>query len=345
MRRIGLAIAVAFGLFILNIWMENASEGFYNEWIRPVLEKRIRLDILFVIGAMLYYIFDLIIQNKEAEISNLKSQITTYEEQLKEETKGLWRHFKDLNRFNRQEIVMDVMKTLVNNQEYVIAAQLYEYTIMESPNHTSIKVSHRDGYVAERERLNALLQEYYVIDHETYSRFKKACRTLPEDEKEMFEFIREKRLDIGNRSIEELTGNTQFSVVYSLLLLGIESFLLLYAKDKQLPIYSINVLNDQEKEKVLRDNKRTGILRGILNSELVNGDYYIFYHEGNNDKKGRIYFTKAIKIAGNKHIFLIALSTNIQRENDWITQIQRIGDTFVELLKESGLNVQHISKV
>lgn len=330
-----------FFLFVINVWMENDTDNLYAKWLQPILGYK--FDFIYVLLALpaIYLIHDLVVQNKDGDINNLQEKNNQLEEQLKEETKGLWRHFKDLNRFNVKENVLSTMKTFVDNETHVIAAQLYEYTIKESSKQTFVKVSHLDGYVAEGEELNALLQEYYSLDANLYSKFKTAMELLKKnDNVAMLEFINETRTVLEQRSVGELNGDTDASLTYSLSFLAVQSFIWYSLRLNRSQAFSVVVV-DEEKDEILYNNKRSGILRTILNSEIVKGEYYIFYHNGHNDKKGRIYFTKTIKVSGKRHVLLITLNDLITEKENWVEYIEGIGQDFVELLKDKGLSVEY----
>ncbi|PEB73294.1 hypothetical protein COM89_23215 [Bacillus thuringiensis] len=341
MKKITLGLAVMFFVFIINVWMENATDNLYANWLKPVFDYKFEFVYVLLAVPVIYLFVDLIMQNKDGDINNLKEKNDQLEEQLKEETKGLWRHFKDLNRFNVKENLLSAMKTFVDNETHVIAAQLYEYTIKESSKQTSVKVSHLDGYVAEGEELNALLQEYYYLDPNLYSDFKKASVLLKKnDNSSMLEFINKTRSALEQRSAEDLNGDTEASLTYSLSFLAVQSFIWYSLKFNESKAFSVVVV-DEEKDEILYNNKRSGILRTILNSEIVKGEYYIFYHNGHNDKKGRIYFTKTIKVSGKRHVLLITLNDLISEKENWVKHIEGIGKDFVELLKDKGLNVEY----
>ncbi|EOO79275.1 hypothetical protein IC7_01407 [Bacillus cereus BAG1O-1] len=344
MRKYLITSIVLLCLFVINIWMENATEKLYEKWIEPVLGYPIQFTYVLLGGAAIYTIVDLMFQNKEDKINNLEGQVQQYEEQLKEETKGLWRHFKDINKFKVQENVLEVMKTFVNNETNVIAAQLYEYTIKESSKQTAVKVSHLDGYVAEGEELNALLQEYYYLNPQMYADFKKSVFKLKKnnDTSDIMKFIDGNREVLDAKSVEELNGDMNASLVYSLTFLAVQSYIghVMRIEKGQEQALTFTVVSE-EKDEVLYNNKRNGILRTILNSVIAQGDFYIFYHNGYNEKKGRIYYTETIKVSGKKQILLITLNELALEQEDWVQYIKGVGKDFVELLKDKGLNVEY----
>ena len=80
----------------------------------------------------------------------------------------------------------------------------------------------------------------------------------------------------------------------------------------------VSTINDTDKEDLLNNKKRTGILRGIIHS-----DFYKFNYTGNDDnKKDRLYVTFCKEINGVDFLFLITFSpeinTNNQEEEEFI---------------------------
>lgn len=334
-------IVVILIVFIINIWMENSSSEFYEKWIHPVLYYEIEFFLILLFGIVIYKAIQQYFKRQKEKVVSLENKINEYELDLKEETKSLWKSYADLNRFNQQETIKRVMKTLAESETSIIAVQLYQYSIKEANKETKIKVTYNDGYVTEGEVLNALLQEHYSIHASIYKSYKRAMTNIGRNNGiSLLRFIESNINRIKNKTKEELSGNIDFSIKFALVHLGVQSYIHYFTNGKSYSTYALDILNDHSKEKMLNDNKRTGLLKGILNHELSNGDSYIFFHLGDNNKKGRIYFTKGIKINGKKIMFLITLYNNLEEE-ELVRKVNEIGNTFEELLMDSGVNMEN----
>lgn len=332
-------IIAVFVIFVVNIWLENASEGLYEDWFAPVLYYQVDTYLIILASICVYKIIQNKFDAKKEKIESLNKAIESYEIDLKEETKALWKSYADLNRFNQAETVQRTMKTWVDNNENVVAVQLYNYVLKTAPECTSITVSHKDGYVSEAESLNALLQEYYELDSKTYKRFKEAMKAIGKfNGFALKKFIAEYKGLLEEPPPDKMKGNSLYSIYYSLVLLGVQSYISYYIREKSHSTYTIDMLDD-EKVQILMTNKRTGILRGILNNELGLGGNYIFFHDRNNSKKGRIYFTKSVKLNGSKSVFLFTLFNNID-ENNLLEKIDQLSTDFIDLLSKNGIEME-----
>ncbi|MDM5209221.1 hypothetical protein [Cytobacillus kochii] len=335
-----LKITIPFLILIFGIVFENIFNENYEKWAKPILQYKIDLYIILLVAYFVYILFDNYKQNNDQKISSLDNEIIQYKDDLKEETKGLWKYYHDLSRFNQQEIVQKLMRTFVDNQKNVMAVQLYDYVFKEGSKKTSIKVTHQSGYVAEGEMMNALLQEHYTISSKLYKTYRNAITSIGKNNGiKVLNFINQYKIKLDNTSPEALQGKVIYSIQYSLVLLAVQSYIYFFTNERTYESFTTNILEEEDKEKILNDNKRTGVLRGILNKELVGGDTYIFFHVGDNNKKGRIYFTKGIKINGVKCVFLITLYNNLH-ESELLDKVNEISNSFEHLLLNSGINVE-----
>lgn len=333
-------VIAPFIFLIMGLIFENAfNSEFYDNHIKPIIHFDIQLYVVILVSYVVLLFFQSYDSQKKLKISDYEQEILQYKQDLSQETKGLWKQFHDLNRFNQQEIIHRIMKAFVDNQNNVMAIQMYDYTFKEGNKSTDIKVTHQNGYVCEGETLNALLQENYSIPRRIFRRYKVAIDTIGRNNGiKLIKFINDYKMQLDAISYDDLKGKANFSIIYSLMLVGVQTFFYYYNNQLTYNNFTVDLLQDEQKDQILNNNKRTGVFRGILNRELVGGENYIFFHTGDNTKKGRIYFTKGIKINGNKCIFLVTLFNNIN-QNDVLSKVNEFSDELVDLLKNGGLTV------
>ncbi len=73
---------------------------------------------------------------------------------------------------------MDLFKTFVLSQPYVLGVQLYEYTVVNKSGTGAVKLNFVDGYIRELIDINASQQLYYSYDIQMMREFQEAQEAL-----------------------------------------------------------------------------------------------------------------------------------------------------------------------
>lgn len=332
------------GIFmaLFYILMDNIFQDFYNKYVQSVLNYSFHVSIfmILIITFLLFLAFNFYDKNKENKITKLNSKINVYQQDLRSDTKDMWRHYHDLNKFFQNEITQKLMNVFVN-QNNVVAIQIYKYNFRERNDKLTIKINHECGYVVEDEPLNGIVQDYFEIDGNIYKRFKNAIKKLDGMETAHIEkMINQFNKELKTTDIQNLKSNKSATIKYTILWLCIEFFLEKIAEHYKQA--DLSPLSDVTREEILHKNKRTGIFRGILYFELNGGDNYKFFHDKSNNKKGRIYLTKAAKINGIKCLFLITLyaeSDKSKLEMD----VENLNVAIKELFSNNSVDIEFYS--
>lgn len=307
------------------IWASNASKDFYDKNLKKIMEFNVPLFAFLYIVSGIYAYYSYRIDEKDKEILD-------YRAQLDSETKEVWKRFKDLSRYRLKEEIKMIMEVFVNSNPDVYAIQLYEYHVKNLSRNTLIKVKSTDGYVFDSIDidLNNIMQINYSIPKSIHNEFNKAIDKLTKDcVNESMNFIQKYTNSIAIKDINKL--NEEDCLVFSMVMLMHKEIVYYYKNYNNVQEYiekQIGRISDEKTYKLLH-LKRTGIFEGLLHK-----DFYIFMHNGNNNKQGRIYFTKPLILKGTNHCFLMSLNRDIIKEEDWDKKVKEVGQSFVELLSE-----------
>lgn len=261
-------------------------------------------------------------------------------------TKYLFNKSKELQEKSKKLEVLDVVNTRefmkdftlwACRKHYVISTQLYSYDFRIS--NKEIKLVYEDGFITEGERINAVLQEYFKLDSDLYSELRAGLMSIekrgnkPNSFKGLSATIQRLVKELNNTTIPKIV--TEDAIKYSMLYFALQ---FIDIKVSQLKSFESRnkgntidngeniirsrfikkILKSKQKELKLNELTRTGILRAILNAEVLNNEFYVFEHSGQSEKSGRIYLS--YKYQKNKkslpNIFLITISHKILEEND-----------------------------
>ncbi|WP_157721830.1 hypothetical protein [Tumebacillus avium] len=317
-------------IFLINIWFENGTGDLYNSYFADVLKYPVPLIYLLLAGVVVFSIFDERARRHQDEVNDLK-------EHLKDETRIVIQNYKELHRFKTQEAIQETMERFTVSHPYVIATQLYEYSIKRMRKGTTVSVRHVNGHVIETEDLNAMLGMTYRIKNDLYKDYEQvAAGLLQEDRDKLYAMIRRDHARLAVMKPEQYTEED--AIIYSLLQLGVQASF----KPEEL-VRTVSFLKE-EQEAELEDLKRAGILKGILHTVLFKRHFYLFRYEKEGEKKGRVYLTKNITIKGKPYVFLLTLSPEIAYEEDQYEQIKNLGDTFLEMLMQNGIGIEYNSR-
>ncbi|WP_026574240.1 hypothetical protein [Bacillus sp. UNC438CL73TsuS30] len=256
---------------------------------------------LLIIGIVFLFLH---IDQKDDEIKIL-------ERDIKSETKQLWKHYNELSRFERNKSLREYMNIFLKDNEYVVGIQRYDYSVTKtSPLKIIFKINYEDGIVREHEDINAMVQSYYKFNKIDLIKFKKAIIDAMKHEKldNLNDFLKDSKVSIEKKQIDELTDTDALTLSLSQLALS--------HLEKRFSVTSRNHLLKDEYMKALNRKKRLGIIRSIINYEILNGSpFFSFGYTGDDDSKSlRRYMTYIVKSErGEKFLFLITINT----DEDW----------------------------
>ncbi|WP_126429931.1 hypothetical protein [Brevibacillus marinus] len=309
---------LAFLLFSLlgDIYIEHGPSTFFQGVIRFInfpVPLFICLIIAVLCVACIFYMFQY-----------QQGRIAEYEEEAKDNARTLMNSYRQLNEMSLKRDLRDVMKKFTKNEPYVWAVQLYESSIkmlkQDGKNKTMVQINHVEGFVTEGVNLNALLQQYYVFDADVYKEFQLAQYRLAQNDLDfILKFIHKYRQYL---SLKVDAYTTHDSIIYAFLRLSVE----ILESSGLIGKHTAFFLDPDQKRKLVQ-LERTGILRGMQVDH-----FYTFEHQGDGDKKGRLYITKPATIKGIPHIFLLTVNPDILYEEQSKYQLTQLTKDFNELL-------------
>ena len=142
---------------VFDFWMENGSGCLYK-WFEIHLPSAFT-NLLYFSFIVLMFLFIYTTMR-----SYYLREIEIRDEKLKDEARIIWERYSDLYRYKTNDVIQKVMDQFLQNEPYVLAVQLYEYSIKYIEQEVVFKITHRYGRVNEGIDINAMSQTYYRVD-------------------------------------------------------------------------------------------------------------------------------------------------------------------------------------
>ncbi|MBN2908158.1 hypothetical protein JQC72_01290 [Polycladomyces sp. WAk] len=296
---------IAVFAFLINLWTENDSQTLYDRYFAFIFKWKLPIIIVALLFSSFYIYF--------------REQIREYKEDLADNARMLLQAYDELKDFKWRARLLHAMKRFTQNEPYVLAVQLYEYTVKRERRKVVFKINHLDGYVWENIDLNAMVQAYYEVDARLFQQFEQAVRAFEADFLDpLLDFIQQYQPEIeGKDDIDDRTA-----IRYAFVQLALD---LLETK------INFDLFVDPETRRKINTRKRTGILRGIMMKDR----FYTFLHDGNSDKQGRVYLTKTIRIKGGNYVFLLTLSPDILEEENHAEHFEKLSQAFAQEMHQA----------
>ncbi len=304
-----LIFSLVFGCFT-NADTADAN-GFYHTKLEPIIEKPVSLIFVILIFLILITIIEFFKVSLREENSRLKEEVKEYRQLTKDKSLDILINLKDMQRIHKKDKLLDFITKYTIRNPYVMAVQIYQFSFKHTLIQTRYKVNYFDGFVRDGEEVNAISQIFYEVNRKTTKQFSDAYMEFASksNHKKLKAFVTNNLKELNSKSIDKI--NEEDCIIYSLVIYSMQ----VLAEDGE---EIVSTINDTDKEDLLNNKKRTGILRGIIHS-----DFYKFNYTGNDDnKKDRLYVTFCKEINGVDFLFLITFSpeinTNNQEEEEFI---------------------------
>lgn len=306
-----LVLGSAVTLFILDLWLENDSESFY---FNSFLHELLGFNFPFIITFLLV-IFCILVARLRGE---------EYKAILADKARTFMELYDDLQEMQWRNSVEKAMERFTKNEPYVLAAQLYRYSLKHHPHHVKVQANHVSAYVSEGIELNALVQIIFQIDKKVYKQFiqakKEMDRNIPD---RLLTFIGDLYHEIKEQGHQDRM-NDQLAMKYAFLVMGVNIL------ENKLNL-DVSFSLDPEIERKLNEHKRTGILRGIL----LDDEVYTFEHKGISRKRGRLYLTRTTQVHDTPYIFLLTLNPDLLSEAEGYDQLKQLQKKFAKHLQQA----------
>lgn len=327
--RISFTVLILYGIVlkISELWFEE----FYKHWLQKYLEYKVPTIFFVLISFVLLSL-----------VSNYyKKKIEKLKEQIENKAATLAYTYEELETYKQFETLRDEMARFIAKEEYVHAVQLYRYTMKHHGDKVIFKVNHVDGVVHEQIPLNAMMQVYYSIDRNLYNEYLRVMKAFDEGKYDrVIKFMHRIGHDLSIKPIAESDENfVQQQYKYAILKL---------CEDILSSTYHLDIVNpflDPDKIKKLKNNLRTGILRGILNRYE---NFYMFDHDGEGEKRGRVYLTRHYyneEIDGYRYIFVLTLDPSVLQQlhvnHDYLIKLDKRLEKRMESSRVLHYNKKH----
>ncbi|PTX61767.1 hypothetical protein C8P63_10619 [Melghirimyces profundicolus] len=301
----------AVSLFILDLWVENGSGAVYS---RYYLDRILEYDFPLIVTFLLV-IFCILIARLRGEV---------YKAILADKARTFMELYDDLNELQWRSSMEKALAKFTLNEPHVLASQLYKYNVKHYYKRVKVQANHITAHVSEGFELNALVQIIYEIEKDLYLRFVRAKREMDRNVPEpLLSLIGEIYHEIKEQG-ERDEVNDRLAVRYAFLVMGVNLLENKLNIDVSFPL-------DEALERKVNEQKRTGILRGILLDEEI----YTFEHKGTSRKRGRLYLTRTTKIKGTPYIFLLTLNPDLLSEEDEFGELERIQQKFAKHIQRA----------
>ncbi len=293
--------------------------------VKPIIDDR-RISIFWLIAGIAFVIYLSVNYNKgkNEEIDNLETKLAS-------EMEILIQANSQLSKYRLDDNISMVFSKFVQNNPYVIAIQMYQFTEKNLRGNTILTAKYIDGDVTVGENINAIHQHNYQCKSSIVRQFRQAKELFEQDGDGtlLVDFILSAYDQLCKGTIDDL--DQEDAVLCSLMYLSLEML------ENE---FGVNmVLGDKEEElRKLLDHYRTGIFRGAI----LKGTTYTFTHTKENAKLDRQYMTQMVTIRDEKRIFLIALDSSVL-DADADENLTAIKDNLEGLLNELE-NVYNIAK-
>lgn len=304
------------------------AEGFFQKCIKPILNYQLPVITIVTIFIIIMAINEALKVSLKEEISSLKEEIKEYREITKDKSLDLLINLKDMQRIHKQDKLREFIKNYTKSNPYVVAVQIYQFNYKHTILNTVYKVNYVDGYVRDDEEVNAISQIFYRVSRTVTKQFYNAYKEyIDNNYTKLNKFVTSQLKKLNSKKIEDISDED--CIVYSLVIYSIQ---LLSENGEEI----ISTIYDPNKEELLNNKKRTGILRGIIHN-----DFYKFNYTGNDDiKKDRLYVTFCKEINYVDYLFLITFSPEINTNNqdeemfisDSVNQFQERSNEFDNMI-------------
>lgn len=290
--------------------------------------------IFWLIIAIMHTIYESDLNKKKEEIIKLEESIKEKRNQLNQSSGIILNKYGEFARFNKINRFDEILKSFVENNIGVDAAQLYKYSSKINDKTMKIRINYEQGFAYEDVDINGLLQAYYTIDVECFDKINNIVdlwnNLIKNDNISSFEYeaLEEKLfknaedlltyLVVELKAISSINDIQEYHYTYYRILILLINII---AKEKTFS----GVLDNEDIEQYLIQGKRTGILGAVLLK-----DNYIFKHVGKSSKNGRMYMSFPIRLYDEKYVVLISISSSLLNDTrEWNRLLIKFKDDFI----------------
>lgn len=320
---------------LLSIILAVVSLGFtLDDSLKvKITENSSEYIIIVIIGFLIILILLL------NHLNTKNDTILSLKDDLKSETKNLWKKYSDLENFYKENNSKNFMGSFIKNNVNLISIQRYTYSIYINSNGIIIKILGKNSFIRENADLNTVAQGYYTFNPDDIRKLLKAyalcrqsvhTRNLSDDDYKyvedlFFSWVEELNAKKPDEYIDEDAMKYQLILILKELL---ETGLLF---SPPLPF------TEEQLQQINRRKSGIEIAMFLLRDYLnIKSNKVHFEYKGFSDaKKNRLYSNvQVINLNGEKSVFVLAHHGDVNLdESSKYEKVKSDTDAFILLLK------------
>ena len=321
-------------ILILGFMFTLLATGENLPWyIEALLDKKgiiLLVVACWLISTVVHSRYEEAVNIQKREIIKLNETIREKQNQLNQSNGIILNKYGEFAKFNKMNRFDEILESFVENNIGIDAVQIYKYSSKINNKTMKIRIDYQQGFASEDVDINSLLQTYYTIDVECFEKINSIVSLwsdLVANDRNSFEeeylekILLEKSEDLLTYLVETLNGINSVENIKENDYTYYRALILLISLVGEEQVFS-GILDSEEIEACLMQDKRTGILGGVLLR-----DNYIFKHIGKGSKNGRLYMTFPIKVYEENYVVLISISSSLWDEgrgwNKLLTNFKR----------------------
>ena len=321
---------VSMAYMAFEVWLENGSSDTYTYITTHIPNAAVRTFIwILITGIAFFFLYSKVCEYYDMEIS--KRDVM-----LEDSSKLIWQKYSDLYRFKHNDIIKNILKNLVDTEDYLVGGQLYSYVWKQEKNFMILKVNHVCSYISEGESQNSIEQCYFRISKKLYREFCEALAAI---------YLRDYEVPLA--FVEKYTEKLRLKPIESISEVDAMQFAVTSVIAQRMhKIYNnidettvIDLLSNNDKLMKLESICRIGFLSAILADE-----YYISYNNRSTTKMKRTYLTDTLTISQQPHIILLTTKPFEDLRFEAAYQYKYFIDEFIKLLKERDETVRYTTR-
>lgn len=127
----------------------------FNNWLKETFQNYVVVLVVLFLSVIVLMLYKM--NAKDDTIVSLQND-------LKSETKELWKNYAQLHQFYKEQNLLALMNIFVTSKSEVISIQRYKYNIYSDSKGLSIRIQGDYSYIREGADLNTVSQGYYIFD-------------------------------------------------------------------------------------------------------------------------------------------------------------------------------------
>lgn len=282
--------------------------------------------LIITISYQIYMSHDRDLQNKihmlESELLKKDNRIDIQERQIKNNISLIEGKYGEFSSYIQENKYRNILKKIVDSFSYVEAVYIHKYNVFIRDDNVIIKIMYKMGQQKENFNVNAIMQQYFYIQKDIYTSYRKICNDfykLNLESTEHIEVFKNSCLNLIHTLLNDVTSENDITPE--------NKRIISLTKDKLKKVDPETEIGDL---KISEEIVRTGILGSILSNE----DYLYDYEKNNDLKSNRSYVTFNDLIDREGASVTLVISTNTVRKIEQKQIVEDVTTYYYNLLEQ-----------